>query len=66
MQKYKNAKKHAKRSKCQKRCQEGQKAKNADTIKNAKVTSQISNEYDAAFWNQSCQNVRKRSDTKIC
>ena len=44
-------KKHAKRSKCQKRCQEGQKAKNADTIKNAKVTSQISNEYDAAFWN---------------
>ena len=44
-------KKYAKRPNLPKRCQEGNKAKHAVTNKNAKMTSEISHEYDAAFWN---------------
>ena len=34
-----------------KKMPKGKKAENAITIKNAKVTSKISHEYYAAFWN---------------
>ena len=49
MQKLPNCQKKYKKAK--KKFQEGKKAKHANTIKHAKVTSKISHESDAAFWN---------------
>ena len=49
MPKGQNASQKCQKVKMPKRFQEDKEAKNANTIKNASVTSEISHEYDAAF-----------------